>query len=180
MLIPGLLAIAGNFNPLSVSFASIEDSDLRQAVKAVADRDRREGRSGIWLASGSLQEPVLGTLVTVMGGHALTGVFFHPQLSLWHQLDPERKFEFVYNRYAEIFYFQLPFGYPKSTFVLNNHGSFWLAVAPDNPLLIKMGVRHALTFERDVYTKAPPCELVQESADKRFRIWNLPGATSVQ
>jgi hypothetical protein len=181
LLIPGLLAIAGNFNPLSVSFSSIEDSDLRQAVKAVVDRDRREDRNSIWLASGSLQEPLLGTLVTAMGGRSLTGVFFHPQLSLWHQLDPEGRFQSVYNRYAEIFYLQLPLGYPSAAFLLSRgytQGSFAVAVAPDNPLLLKMGVRHALTFERDVYTEAPLCELVQESADKRFRIWNLPGATS--
>jgi len=181
LLIPCLLFIAGDFNPLSVSFASIEDSDLRRAVKAVVDRDRREGRNSIWLASGSLQEPLLGTLVTAMGGRSLTGVLFHPQLSLWHQLDPEGKFESVYNRYAEIFYLQLPLGYPSAAFLLSHgytQGSFAVAMAPDNPLLLKMGVRHALTFERDVYTEAPLCELVQESADKRFRIWNLPGATS--
>lgn len=177
LLIPCLLIIAGNFNPLSVSFASIEDSDLRQAVKAVVERDRREGRNSIWLASGSLQEPMLGTLVTAMGARSLTGVFLHPQLSLWHQLDPQGRFEAVYNRYAEITYFQLPLGNPVIAFVLNNQGSFGVLVPPDNPILSEMGVRHALTYQRDLYTKEPPFELLQESADRRFRIWNLPADT---
>jgi len=182
LLIPCLLFIAGDFNPLSVSFASIEDSDLRRAVKAVVDRDRREGRNSIWLASAACRRPLLGTLVTAMGGRSLTGVLFHPQLSLWHQLDPEGKFESVYNRYAEIFYLQLAARISKRCLSLLSHGlypgSFAVAMAPDNPLLLKMGVRHALTFERMSYTEAPLVNLCRSRPTSVFRSGTCPAATS--
>ena len=169
-----LLATAGNFNPLSVGFPRVEASPLYKAVQEVVGDDRAMGLHSLWLASGGSFEPSIGMVLIAMGGHSLTGVHFHPQLSLWRALDPSGAFEPVYNRYAEIAYIQLPLDDDHIKFKNSNDGSFSLHASPTHPLLRRLGVRYALTYAKDGSLTQPPFVRLYSGTDKPFRIWRLP------
>ena len=109
-----------------------------------------------------------------MGGRALTGVHFHPQLSLWSALDPSGASKHIYNRYAEIAYFQLPLDDDHIKFKNPNEGSFNLYASPTNPLLRHLGVRYALTYAKDGSLTQPTFTRLYSGTDKPFRIWRLP------
>jgi hypothetical protein len=168
-----LLVTAGNFNPLSVGFPRVGASPLYKAVQQVVRDDRAQGLRSLWLASGGPPEPLLGTVLTAMGARALTGVQFHPQLSLWRALDPSGAFEPIYNRYAEIAYYQLPLDDARIEFKTANDGSFNLRASPTNPLLKRLGVRYALTYAKDGSLTQPPFTRLYVGRDKPFRIWRL-------
>jgi hypothetical protein len=168
-----LLVTAGNFNPLSVGFPRVEASPLYKAVQQVVQDDRAQGLRSLWLASGGPPEPLLGTVLATMGARALTGVQFHPQLSLWRALDPSGAFEPIYNRYAEIAYYQLPLDDSRIEFKNANDGSFNLRASPTNPLLLRLGVRYALTYAKDGSLTQPPFTRLYAGRDKPFRIWQL-------
>jgi hypothetical protein len=169
-----LLVTSGDFNPLSVSFASIEQSEMRQAIKKLVDTDKAEGKHSLWIASGGPKEPIIGTVLAAMGGRSLTGVFFHPQHDLWTTLDPQRKWEATYNRYSETNYIQVPNNHRSVKFTLPSPANFNLHVAPGNPILRQAGVRYALTHGKDQFVTEPPFTLLFEASDKSFRIWELP------
>ncbi|HJX53705.1 MAG TPA: hypothetical protein VJ801_13140 [Polyangia bacterium] len=169
-----LIVTAGNFNPLSVGFPRVDASPLYKAVRRVVDDDRAIGLNSLWLASGGPAEPLIGTILSTMGGRALTGVHFHPQLSLWRSLDPSGAFEPIYNRYAEIAYFQLPLADDHIKFKNPNDGSFNLYASPTNPLLRQLGVRYALTYAKDGSLTQPTFTRLYSGTDKPFRIWRLP------
>jgi len=169
-----LVVTAGNFNPLSIGFPRIEASPLYKAVRQVVDEERAQGLHSLWLASGGPPEPLIGTLLATMGARALTGVHFHPQLALWRALDPSGAFEPIYNRYAEIAYYQLPLDDARIDFKNGNDGSFNLRASPTNPLLRRLGVRYALTYAKDGSLTQPPFTRLYSGRDKPFHIWQLP------
>ena len=174
ILVAELLITAGNFNPLSRGFPPVEESQLYKAVQNVVEDDRAASLDSLWLASGGPPEPLIGTILTVMGARSLTGVHFHPQLSLWRALDPAGTYEPVYNRYGEIAYFQLPLNDPQIKFTNPNHGSFNLHASPIHPLLRQLGVRYALTYAKDGQLTQTLFTRLYAGTEKPFRIWRLP------
>ena len=105
VLLVALAATGGPFNPLSRGFARMESSEVYQALHQVDDPDRAKGRRGVWLGTGGPSLPIITTIMSAMGVRALTGVFLHPQLGLYHALDPDRGSGIIYNRYGETHYF---------------------------------------------------------------------------
>jgi hypothetical protein len=174
ILVAELLITAGNFNPLSRGFPPVEYSQLYRAVQQVVEDDRAATLDSFWLASGGPPEPLIGTVLTVMGARSLTGVHFHPQLSLWRTLDPVGTYESVYNRYGEIAYFQLPLKDMKIKFTNPNHGSFNLHASPIHPSLRQLGVRYAVTYAKDGQLNQTQFTRLYAGTDRPFRIWRLP------
>jgi hypothetical protein len=169
-----LLLTAGNFNPLSVGFSPPEQSSLYKAIHDVVEDDRAAGLDSLWLASGGPPEPLLGTVISVMGARSLTGVQFHPQLSLWRRLDPNGAYEPVYNRYGEIAYFQLPLDDRRIKFTNPSDGAFNLHSSPINPHLMALGVRYVVTYAKDGQLSTPRFTRLYAGVDRPFRIWRLP------
>jgi hypothetical protein len=169
-----LLVTAGNFNPLSRGFPAVEESPLYRAVQQVVEDDRASNLDSLWLASGGPPEPLVGTILTTMGARSLTGVHFHPQLSLWRALDPAGTYDSVYNRYGEIAYFQLPLKDTTLKFTNPNHGSFNLHASCIHPLLRQLGVRYAVTYSKDGQLNQQQFTRLYAGTDKPFRIWRLP------
>jgi hypothetical protein len=169
-----LMLTAGNFNPISVGFSPVEESPLYKAVHSVVEDDRAAGLESYWLASGGPTEPLLGTLISVMGARSLTGVQFHPQLSLWHKLDPARAFETMYNRYGEIAFFQYPLDDPRIKFSNPSDGSFNLHASVINPRLRSLGVRYVITYAKDGQLSSPRFTRLYAGADRPYRVWRLP------
>ncbi len=174
-LVPTLIVTAGDFNPVSLGFPALEKSEMYQAIWNVKASERAAGKEGMWVVSGGPHLPIIGTVASAMGAHSMTGVFYHPQLNLWHALDSERRQETIYNRYSETHYFPLAPGDPTVRFTLPMHANFNVRIAPDNPLLLNLGVRHALTYDRHTpYVNHQSLfPLVYESPDRRLRIWQL-------
>jgi hypothetical protein len=174
LLTAELIFTAGNFNPLSVAFSPPDQSPLYKAIHDVVEDDRASGLDSLWLASGGPPEPLLGTVLSVMGARSLTGVQFHPQLSLWHRLDPAAVYETVYNRYGEIAYFQLPLDDERIKFTNPSDGAFNLHSSPINPLLRALGVRYIVTYAKDGQLSVPRFTRLYAGSDRPYRIWRLP------
>jgi hypothetical protein len=174
LLTAELLFTAGNFNPLSAGFSPPADSPTFKAIHDVVEDDRAAGLDSLWLASGGPREPLLGTILSVMGARSLTGVQFHPQLSLWHRLDPTAAYETVYNRYGEIAYFQLPLDDQNIKFTNPSDGAFNLHASPTNLRLRALGVRYVVTYAKDGQLSSPRFTRLYSGVDRPYRIWRLP------
>jgi hypothetical protein len=172
-LVPTLILTAGDFNPLSRGFAPIEDSEMYKAITAVKAADKAAGRESMWLTSGGPHFPIIGITALAMGAKTLTGVYYHPQLDLWHQLDPEKRQEPIYNRYSETHFFPLLPGDPTVRFTLPNNANFNVRAAPDNPKLQALNARYALTYDRHTPYEGSQYPRVYISADHRLRIYRL-------
>jgi hypothetical protein len=172
-LVPALLLTAGDFNPVSRGFAPIEESEMYQAIAAVKAADHTAGKSSMFLVSGGPHFPIIGITALAMGAKTLTGVFFHPQLQLWHTLDPEARQEPIYNRYSETHFFPLLPGDPTVRFTLPQNANFNVRAAPDNPRLQALNVRYALTYDRHTPYEGSQFPRIYMSADRRLRIYRL-------
>ncbi len=174
LLVVALLLTAGNFNPLSRGFSPPEQSALYKAINGVVEDDRASGLNSLWLPSGGPPEPLLGTVLSVMGARSLTGVQYHPQLSLWRRLDPTGAYEPAYNRYGEIAYFQLPLDDRRLKFTCPGKGSFNLHASPINPALRALGVRYIVTYAKDGHLSVPRFTRLYAGVDRPYRVWRLP------
>ena len=77
-------------------------------------------------------------LITTLGGRALSGVQYPPQLDIWHTLDPNRLYENVYNRYAEVSFDYSPDD-TKVSFYNPQEGEMRVVISPNNSLLKSVG-----------------------------------------
>ena len=174
LIVAELLVTAGSFNPLSVGFSPPNRSPLHKAINELVADDRAAGLESFWLASGGPPEPLLGTLLSVMGARSLTGVHFHPQLSLWRKLDPFGAYENAYNRYGEIAFFQRPLDDPQIKFSNPHPGSFNLHASVIHPKLRALGVRYVVTYARNGHLSTQRFTRLYRGTDLPFHIWRLP------
>jgi hypothetical protein len=95
-----MLAAALPFNPLGVAPAAIELSQaLAQAVRPAGSRDARTGHGIVVIG-----ERNWAMVLPAVGLPVVNSVFYYPQESLWHRLDPEGKLRVVYNRYQRVLF----------------------------------------------------------------------------
>ena len=88
------LFTAGTVHPIQRGMDEIEQSDIVMCIQEVVQADP----SGKWLVEG-LGYPY--GMVPLMGGApTINCVNNYPNLEMWYKLDPERKDELAYNRYA--------------------------------------------------------------------------------
>jgi hypothetical protein len=82
-------------NPLTKGLSPILENPLTQATKEIRKKDPEAG----WALFGNNR---LANLVKAAGGNILNGVKYVPPLEQMHILDPTRKNDSIYNRYAWI------------------------------------------------------------------------------
>lgn len=97
LVVPLLVCSNGLINPVMRSLAPLLESPAFRLV----DRTRAADPNGKWIAYGQFDH-LTPQLVKATGAQILNGTKIVPDLPFLRELDPERVFETVYNRYAWI------------------------------------------------------------------------------
>lgn len=82
-------------NPLYRGLSPIVNSELSQAIQETGDG------KGKWVVS---EDVIFENVVLANKAHALSGVYAYPQLELWKSLERSPEDEYIYNRYAHVFF----------------------------------------------------------------------------
>ncbi|HWX40839.1 MAG TPA: hypothetical protein VN345_06775 [Blastocatellia bacterium] len=167
LMTAAVVATTALFNPLSTNLDYIYKSDLAQKVTML---DRQAGHP-LWLCYGNAYP---GTFVSMMGGRALSGVQWPPQMEFWRQLDPTGANEFAYNRYAHVF---MSCGKDSETVSFANPSPVVLQVtiSPYHPVLKSLGVRYILaTGDSRRQVETAKCRLIYVSRDGNSSIFEIP------
>jgi hypothetical protein len=125
----------------------------------------------LWLCYGLAYPEVQ---VQILGGRALPGIQWPPQLELWRRLDPSGAYEGVYNRYAHV---QLAVEGKGglATFTSPKDDTMVVTVAPTNPALAAMGARYVLAmyrYQENIDRLGLP--VIYKSQTGSFTIYGIP------
>jgi len=93
MIILSCLTVA-TIHPVSRGLDAIYEKPLAKKIAELAVDNEQK-----WV---SLHSIVGSSYLIANGASTISSTNFYPNLDLWYKLDPERKFEYVYNRYANI------------------------------------------------------------------------------
>jgi hypothetical protein len=176
VLILGAAVItASTFNPVSRGFTPLEETEMGQAIADVLENDPHPmGKPSLWLTYGGNLYPSMGMVAQMFGARSIAGVHQHPQLEMWHKLDPNRANFDLYNRYALVLQFAAPPSDPTIFFNLPHMFVLHLKTSPLNPIWKNLGARY-------VISNGPPSEVTQsnltsiyQSTSGTFGIWQLP------
>lgn len=163
-----VVATTIRFNPLSTNLNHIYKSELAGEVTRL---NRQSDRPPLWVCYGGVHP---GVLVTILGGRSVSGVHWPPQLSMWHILDPDRIYEHIYNRYAEVSLDYMP-DVSRVSFRAPQDGELRVMISPDYPGLKTLGARYLLVVgEAQDVVPAEKFHTVSRSAYGNFSIFEFP------
>lgn len=91
-----LMMVAGaTVNPVARGVTALTGHPLEQKIREIANENKDE----YWLALNSI---VLQQMAIANGARTLNAVNFYPDYEKWKLIDPDKKYDDVYNRYAHI------------------------------------------------------------------------------
>ena len=156
-----LICSNGLINPVMRGLAPLTDSAAFQEV----DKIRAADPEAKWIAFGDY---LSGQLVKATGAPVLNGTKIVPDLHFLRQLDPERRYENVYNRYAWIIC--APQTFPEEVrFSLLQAEFYTIHLPPGLPILREAGYRYyvfpgiwrdAFLYDFSAVAKTPSNSLV--------------------
>ncbi len=130
------VAFGGLVNPVRRSVDSVYDIPWVQDITAEAAKDDHQG---IWVVENTDAPAVPNSDIALWGGaKTLNTTAIVPNLSLWHQLDPNASYEDVYNRYAHINVILKKEG--AAVFELNSEDTFTVTLTLED--LKQLGVNY--------------------------------------
>jgi len=162
-----IVATSALFNPLSTSLSHLYNSELAQQVVRL---NKQAGGAPLWLCYGNVQPD---NLISALGGRALAGTQWPPQLALWSKFDPEGKSRGTYNRFAQVGLIYDGEASPVS--FTNPQGDLlFVHISPNNPVLKEMGARYVLAFDEHQQTLVPATlDLIYKSPTGKFSIFEI-------
>jgi hypothetical protein len=166
-----VVATSAFFNPLATRLDYLYDNELAQQIKRL---NHEAGGRPLWACYDTNHT---GMLVGLLGGRTLSFVQVHPQLDLWHVLDPKREQEFAYNRYAHVL---LRYGGEQAPvkFQLALDVTF-VEISPNHPGLRSLGVQYILAVgDEQRALGAAHLQTVYQSPSGRFSIFEYPAQTA--
>lgn len=89
-----VMAIGLCVNPIQMGLGGLEGSDFARAVEQV----RSEDPDALWVAD----DGQVGQALIMEGAKSYSGTHTYPALSVWRSIDPEGRYDAVYNRYARV------------------------------------------------------------------------------
>ena len=128
MLFAGLLV-----NPVVRGADAVYENKLLNEVKAEV-----EAKDELWAFDGV--HTYMGTSLLTVGAKSLNAIQVYPDLSMWYEIDPDRKYEEVYNRYQHIRLNIVPAG---TSFRVLTPDSIEADLCPEN--LKQLGVEKIVT-----------------------------------
>jgi hypothetical protein len=91
-----MLVMGGTVNPVEQGVGAILDQPIVQSIKEIQQRE-----NGLWLVESVNNFPI-NNIPIVAGAPTINSTNVYPYLERWQLLDPENKYEYLYNRYAHI------------------------------------------------------------------------------
>ena len=82
-------------NPINIGTKVLHEKDTAKEIQRIV----KEDKNAKWI---SIDEFLLGNYVISNGGKAINSTNIYPNLELWKKIDPDKKFEDIYNRYAHV------------------------------------------------------------------------------
>jgi hypothetical protein len=140
-----LFFVAANvfINPLSRGLSPFFENKIYKTISQIKDKDPNAG----WMAFGSLVAP---DFLKAAGVNCFNGVQFAPPLEKLRILDPNLKYNDIYNRYAHILAFPLIDGKDSVSFDLVQPDLYTIKMDPSSPRLKRMGIKYLF------FTYKPP------------------------
>ncbi|MGX7119341.1 DUF7657 domain-containing protein [Enterococcus rotai] len=120
-------------NPIVKGVAPIYEKKIGQAITEINERNPDQ----LWVG-----ERMMYSYLPMFGVHTFNGVSFTPDLTMWKVLDPERKQEKIYNRYAHI---HAEITDDKPELELLNPDAF--VVRLDSEDIKKIGINYLVTYK---------------------------------
>jgi hypothetical protein len=182
-----VIATSAFFNPLSTNLDFLYQSELAQKITELdrnPDGPTADGSGTapetdapasrprpLWLCYGLAYPEVQ---VQILGGRALPGIQWPPQLDLWRRLDPSGSYQPIYNRYAHI---QLGVDgiKPGASFTSPKDDAMTVTVSPTDPVFLSMGARFVLAmykYQENIDKLGLP--VIYKSKNGSFTIYRLP------
>ena len=133
------IAVSVPANPLTHGLGPLVSSDLVREVKTLSE----ENESGGWLGSDSY----VAAILTAAGTHSLSATNLYPNVNAWRILDPASDSEFIWNRYAHVFWV-FDDSVQDPIFTLLQPDVFQVQIAPCDQRLSALGVTNLVsTYE---------------------------------
>lgn len=153
------VAISGAcVNPLQYGAYALTQGPTATAIS------QSNNSNDLWIADNS----ILGDLCVSEGASCINSVNTYPSLSTWHTVDPDGKYEEVYNRYAHI---TVEPTYGKTSFELMSPDSFKLFISLDE--LRKLGVTKWISSKNLSDYSTDTTEAIAEETTGGYTIWRL-------
>lgn len=81
--------------PVSIGLSSVYAKPASQEIQKIVSTDQKSK----WVTIGGIETP---SFTVMSGAPTINYVNTYPNLKLWHTLDPEKKYEKIYNRYEHV------------------------------------------------------------------------------
>lgn len=81
--------------PISIGLSSVYAKPAAQEIKKIVSKDP----TSKWVTIGGIETP---SFTVMCGAPTINFVNTYPNLKLWHTLDPDKKYEKIYNRYEHV------------------------------------------------------------------------------
>jgi len=122
-------------NPLSKGLTPYFENKIYKTVAGLRGKDPTAG----WIVFGHMTAP---DFLKAAGINCFNGVQFAPPLTKLHVLDPYRKSDEIYNRYAHIICLPLIGGKDSVKFSLNQPDLYTIQMDPCSPHLKQIGIKY--------------------------------------
>jgi len=186
LVVAAVVATSAFFNPLSTNLDFLYQSELAEKITELdrnpdglaPDTMRAQGsgepsqrQRPLWLCYGLAYPEVQ---VQILGGRALPGIQWPPQLDLWRRLDPSRTYEPIYNRYAHIQLGVDGIG-QAATFTSPKDDAIAVTASPTDSVFLSMGARYVLAmykYQENIDRLGLP--VIYKSNTGAFTIYPIP------
>ncbi len=118
-----------------MGIGAITDKDLAKIIQRIVKRNPKS----YWIAYGS---GTLPNFARANGAHVFNGVKYAPEFNRLAILDPESKYNDVYNRYANIGVNLLSDVKAPPEFILLQTDAYIIKIHPCSDLLKQLGITH--------------------------------------
>lgn len=81
--------------PISIGLSSVYAKSAAQEIQKIVSKDP----TSKWVTIGGIETP---SFTVMCGAPTINFVNTYPNLKLWHTLDPDKKYEKIYNRYEHV------------------------------------------------------------------------------
>lgn len=136
LLLPNL-----RINPLNQGLGAYMDNRVYKTIESIRDKEPDAG----WVVFGKYTTP---NFVKAAGANCFNGVQFAPPFADLHILDPQMKYDSVYNRFAHIGFTTLIQPNDSIEFALKQNDLYMIRMDPCSPRLTRMGIKYVMfTYE---------------------------------
>lgn len=122
-----------NVNPFERRLDEITNTGFSNIIRTIGNKDP-EAR---WVSNNL----VLENYASANGVKTLSGTYSYPQLDIWRSIDPTRKSDYIYNRYAHVS-FMFDDSQQKPNFKLPAGDNFMVNISPCDSFFDKYNVRY--------------------------------------